>query len=159
MGFMFREIKRLNVSGYNVVEPVLNEGPLDFVGRYWERLRPRDGVIVITPHIGELEQPPAMETLSGGWQREAGRFLNAAREEFSFRSKAEMQQRPKPNKVGQRSTTSSTSQVDWAASLWKRTDSFASKAREEFSFAPFGQPSARTRPTHRRQEDQAATVV
>lgn len=41
----------------NTVEPMLEEGPLDFVGRFWETVKPRDTAYVAGEHIGEIRKP------------------------------------------------------------------------------------------------------
>eukprot|EP00931_Biecheleriopsis_adriatica_P029467 TRINITY_DN17490_c0_g1_i1.p1 TRINITY_DN17490_c0_g1~~TRINITY_DN17490_c0_g1_i1.p1 ORF type:complete len:393 (+),score=78.51 TRINITY_DN17490_c0_g1_i1:56-1180(+) len=51
---MMREMKKLNIGANNTVEPSLEEGPLDFLGRFWETLRPRDTAYAASEHIGEL---------------------------------------------------------------------------------------------------------
>ena len=36
---------------------MLEEGPLDFVGRFWETVKPRDSAYVTGEHIGEIRKP------------------------------------------------------------------------------------------------------
>lgn len=36
---------------------MLEEGPLDFVGRFWETVKPRDSAYVAGEHIGEIRKP------------------------------------------------------------------------------------------------------
>merc|ERR1719409_1893503 len=38
---MAKELQKLNISSSNTVEPELEEGPLDFIGRFWDKVRPR----------------------------------------------------------------------------------------------------------------------
>jgi len=53
--FMFSELGKLNISGTNLTDPQLAEGPLDFVGRYWEKVRPRNNTVVVSEHVGEID--------------------------------------------------------------------------------------------------------
>merc|ERR1719188_250990 len=36
---------------------MLDEGPLDFVGRFWEKVKPRDTAVVVSEHVGEIKKP------------------------------------------------------------------------------------------------------
>merc|ERR1719399_157418 len=54
----------LNISSYNVVEPEIDEGPLNFIGRFWDKVKPRDNQILLNEHVGELRKPP-QATLDG----------------------------------------------------------------------------------------------
>ena len=36
---------------------MLEEGPLDFVGRFWETVKPRDTAYAAGEHIGEIRKP------------------------------------------------------------------------------------------------------
>ncbi|CAK0799329.1 unnamed protein product [Prorocentrum cordatum] len=53
--FMFSELGKLNIKGTNLTDPQLAEGPLDFVGRYWEKVRPRNNTVVVSEHVGEID--------------------------------------------------------------------------------------------------------
>lgn len=55
---MLHETLKLNIGGENTIEPMLEEGPLNFVGRYWELLRPRNNQVLISDNIGELKWVP-----------------------------------------------------------------------------------------------------
>lgn len=61
ISLMMKETRKLQIGMGNCVEPTLEEGPLDFVGRFWERVRPRDNQILVNENIGELKKPPMME--------------------------------------------------------------------------------------------------
>ena len=47
----------MSLGAHNTVEPMLEEGPLDFVGRFWETVKPRDSAYVTGEHIGEIRKP------------------------------------------------------------------------------------------------------
>jgi hypothetical protein len=66
---MLMETHKLNICGDNTVDPTLQEGPLEFVGRFWEMMRPRDNQVLISPNIGELKRQPTAD--------EQGSILNA----------------------------------------------------------------------------------
>merc|ERR1719159_1020874 len=51
-----KETRKLNISSYNLVDPDVDEGPLDFMGRYWEQLRPRNNQVILNDHVGELKK-------------------------------------------------------------------------------------------------------
>eukprot|EP00927_Polykrikos_kofoidii_P011265 TRINITY_DN14769_c0_g1_i1.p1 TRINITY_DN14769_c0_g1~~TRINITY_DN14769_c0_g1_i1.p1 ORF type:complete len:358 (+),score=59.26 TRINITY_DN14769_c0_g1_i1:73-1146(+) len=55
---MVRETHKLNINMDNTVEPELEEGPFNFMGRYWDLMRPRDNQVLVTENIGELKRPP-----------------------------------------------------------------------------------------------------
>eukprot|EP00927_Polykrikos_kofoidii_P018610 TRINITY_DN1863_c0_g1_i2.p1 TRINITY_DN1863_c0_g1~~TRINITY_DN1863_c0_g1_i2.p1 ORF type:complete len:462 (+),score=126.36 TRINITY_DN1863_c0_g1_i2:100-1485(+) len=55
---MVTELRKLNINMENTVEPRLEEGPLDFVGRFWEMMKPRDNQVLVTENIGELKRLP-----------------------------------------------------------------------------------------------------
>lgn len=54
---MMQEMHKLNINGSNTVEPQLLEGPLDFVGRFWEKHKPRDTAYQTSEHVGEIRKP------------------------------------------------------------------------------------------------------
>eukprot|EP00930_Biecheleria_cincta_P102860 TRINITY_DN94696_c0_g1_i1.p1 TRINITY_DN94696_c0_g1~~TRINITY_DN94696_c0_g1_i1.p1 ORF type:complete len:372 (-),score=115.37 TRINITY_DN94696_c0_g1_i1:56-1171(-) len=54
---MMSELKKLNIGSDNTVEPMLNEGPLGFVNRAWERMKPRDNTYMVGDNIGEIRKP------------------------------------------------------------------------------------------------------
>jgi len=58
---MMREMHKLNIGAGNTVEPTLDEGPLNFVGRFWEKVRPRDTAVVVSEHVGEIRKPVPTE--------------------------------------------------------------------------------------------------
>jgi len=58
---MMKQMQKLNIGKENTVEPILDEGPLDFVGRFWEKVRPRNTAVVINQHVGEIKRKPADE--------------------------------------------------------------------------------------------------
>lgn len=53
---MMKEMQKLNIGKGNTVDPILDEGPLDFVGRFWEKVRPRNSAVVINEHVGEIKR-------------------------------------------------------------------------------------------------------
>mmetsp|Transcript_27540 Transcript_27540/g.50444 ORF Transcript_27540/g.50444 Transcript_27540/m.50444 type:complete len:428 (+) Transcript_27540:61-1344(+) len=53
-----KDIAKLDIGAMNLREPELEEGPLDFIGRFWEKVKPRDNTVVIDEHIGELKHAP-----------------------------------------------------------------------------------------------------
>jgi len=57
--FMMRELRKLNISAVNLTEPqIAGETAIDFVGRMWEMMRPRDNTVTISEHVAELRVPP-----------------------------------------------------------------------------------------------------
>jgi len=56
---LLKDTSKLNIGMDNIAEPEIVEGPLDFVGRFWEMVRPRDNVVQVNEHIGELKRPPS----------------------------------------------------------------------------------------------------
>jgi len=59
---MMGEMKKLNIGAGNTVEPVLlDDNPLNMVGRLWEKMRPRDTAVVVSEHLGEIKKPVAQE--------------------------------------------------------------------------------------------------
>lgn len=117
---MMGELRKLNIGSDNTVEPMLNEGPLGFVNRAWERMKPRDNTYMVGDNIGEIRKPEPGEEdtspigrhvqkkakevgqqLQGAlgplWSRAEG-FLSAAQEELAGqvaaqREKAQASQR------------------------------------------------------------------
>eukprot|EP00929_Paragymnodinium_shiwhaense_P109971 TRINITY_DN7661_c0_g1_i1.p1 TRINITY_DN7661_c0_g1~~TRINITY_DN7661_c0_g1_i1.p1 ORF type:complete len:425 (+),score=133.54 TRINITY_DN7661_c0_g1_i1:85-1359(+) len=63
---MMKELKKLNIGSLNCVDPTLDEGPLDFVNRFWERVRPRDTAYVVDEHHGEIKKPSQEEGSGNG---------------------------------------------------------------------------------------------
>mmetsp|Transcript_3257 Transcript_3257/g.7681 ORF Transcript_3257/g.7681 Transcript_3257/m.7681 type:complete len:525 (+) Transcript_3257:77-1651(+) len=54
---MMKELQKLNIGSHNLSEPELAEGPLDFLGRMWEQVRPRDTGVAVSEHVGEIRKP------------------------------------------------------------------------------------------------------
>lgn len=57
IGLLLQETHKLNIGADHLVEPELQEGPLDFVGRFWEQVRPRTNQVLISEHVGDLRKP------------------------------------------------------------------------------------------------------
>eukprot|EP00913_Durusdinium_trenchii_P004311 g3997.t1 len=57
ISLFMKELQKLHIGSQNTVEPMLEEGPLDFVGRFWETVKPRDTAYVAGEHIGEIRKP------------------------------------------------------------------------------------------------------
>lgn len=57
ISLFMKDLQKLNIGAHNTVEPMLEEGPLDFVGRFWETMKPRDSAYVTGEHIGEIRKP------------------------------------------------------------------------------------------------------
>lgn len=57
IGLMMREVQKLKIGQFNTVEPELDEGPLDFIGRFWETVKPRDTAYMASDHVGEIKKP------------------------------------------------------------------------------------------------------
>lgn len=82
---MMRELAKLNIGADNTVEPQLLEGPLDFVGRMWEKVKPRDTAVVVSEHVGEIKKPvpgdgspaAAPQTRGEAVQQVVGNLANA----------------------------------------------------------------------------------
>jgi len=53
------EVNKINIGAANISEPELQESPLDFVARFWERTKPRDTAVPVSDHIGEIRKPLA----------------------------------------------------------------------------------------------------
>jgi len=53
------QLNKLNIGAANLAEPELDEGPMDFVGRFWEMMRPRETAMSVNDHIGEIKKPGA----------------------------------------------------------------------------------------------------
>jgi len=59
ISFMMAELRKLNIRAENLSEPQLDEGPVEFVGRMWEKLKPRDNAIALSSNVGELRHVAA----------------------------------------------------------------------------------------------------
>lgn len=57
IGLMMGEVQKLRIGQYNTIEPELDEGPLDFIGRFWETVKPRDTAYMASDHVGEIKKP------------------------------------------------------------------------------------------------------
>jgi len=55
------KMREIKISSSNTVEPMLDEGPLDFVGRMWEKVKPRNNGVIISEHVGEIRKPEDQE--------------------------------------------------------------------------------------------------
>eukprot|EP00930_Biecheleria_cincta_P071561 TRINITY_DN59050_c0_g1_i1.p1 TRINITY_DN59050_c0_g1~~TRINITY_DN59050_c0_g1_i1.p1 ORF type:complete len:354 (-),score=96.20 TRINITY_DN59050_c0_g1_i1:270-1331(-) len=53
---MMQELKKLNIGADNCVEPMLDEGPLDFMNRVWERVKPRENTYMVADNISEIRK-------------------------------------------------------------------------------------------------------
>lgn len=51
------ELKKLNIGASNIVPAELEEGRFHFVGRFWERVKPRDSAYLVSDNVGELKRP------------------------------------------------------------------------------------------------------
>jgi len=58
---MMKELQKLNIGACNTIEPLLDEGPLEFANRMWEKVRPRDTAVVVSEHVGDIKKPLAEE--------------------------------------------------------------------------------------------------
>jgi hypothetical protein len=56
---LMKELQKLHIGAGNTVEPRLDEGPLEFANRMWEKVKPRDTGVVISEHVGEIKKPVA----------------------------------------------------------------------------------------------------
>jgi len=54
ISMMMQEMRKLNIGADNCVEPMLEEGPLAFVGRFWEQVKPRDNTYLVNDNVGEI---------------------------------------------------------------------------------------------------------
>merc|ERR1740139_2151957 len=54
---MMKELRKLNIGATNIVDPQLDEGPLAFIGRYWDQVKPRDTAFQTSEHVGEIKKP------------------------------------------------------------------------------------------------------
>jgi len=54
ISMMMQEMRKLNIGSDNCVEPMLEEGPLAFVGRFWEQVKPRDNTYLVNDNVGEI---------------------------------------------------------------------------------------------------------
>eukprot|EP00401_Gymnodinium_catenatum_P065115 CAMPEP_0117519924 /NCGR_PEP_ID=MMETSP0784-20121206/32906_1 /TAXON_ID=39447 /ORGANISM="" /LENGTH=358 /DNA_ID=CAMNT_0005315907 /DNA_START=74 /DNA_END=1150 /DNA_ORIENTATION=- len=88
----FQEMQKLNIGSDNTPEPVLLEGPLDFVSRYWEKVKPRENAYRASRHVGELSsistQASTAADMSSRLLQAANGFLHAAQAEFSLKPRA-----------------------------------------------------------------------
>jgi len=57
ISLIMKDLQKLHIGAQNTVEPVLEEGPLDFVGRFWETVKPRDSAYMAGENIGEIRKP------------------------------------------------------------------------------------------------------
>jgi len=57
IALMMAELTKLNIRAENLTEPQLDEGPVEFVGRMWEKMRPRDTAVTLNANVGELRMP------------------------------------------------------------------------------------------------------
>jgi len=64
ISLMMTELRKLNIGADNTVEPRLDEGPLDFVGRFWEQVKPRDNTYLVNENVGEIKKPVPGEDTS-----------------------------------------------------------------------------------------------
>mmetsp|Transcript_98684 Transcript_98684/g.318211 ORF Transcript_98684/g.318211 Transcript_98684/m.318211 type:complete len:386 (+) Transcript_98684:43-1200(+) len=55
----------LSTAARNATEPKLAGGPLDVLGRFWERVRPRDSTILVNDHIGEIKKLSVVRESAG----------------------------------------------------------------------------------------------
>jgi len=76
---MMKEMQKLNIGADNTVEPMLDEGPLDFVGRFWEKVKPRNTAVVISEHVGEIKKP-GEEELQNPLQQQGKQVVQNLRE-------------------------------------------------------------------------------
>mmetsp|Transcript_13328 Transcript_13328/g.30394 ORF Transcript_13328/g.30394 Transcript_13328/m.30394 type:complete len:425 (+) Transcript_13328:69-1343(+) len=53
-----KDVAKLDIGAMNLREPEIEEGPLDFIGRFWEKVKLRDNTVVVDEHIGELKHAP-----------------------------------------------------------------------------------------------------
>lgn len=63
-----KELQKLNIGADNTVEPQLQEDPVTFVNRMWEKVRPRDTAVVVSEHVGEIKKPVQDEDGEGSPQ-------------------------------------------------------------------------------------------
>jgi len=54
---MTTQMHKLHIGADNTIEPVLQETPMGFVTRMWEKHRPRDTAVMISEHVGEIKKP------------------------------------------------------------------------------------------------------
>lgn len=57
ISMFLEEFKKLNIGASNIPTPVLEERGFNFVGRFWERVKPRDSAYLVSDNVGELKRP------------------------------------------------------------------------------------------------------
>ncbi|CAK0830720.1 unnamed protein product, partial [Prorocentrum cordatum] len=58
ISLFMKEMQKLNIGKDNTVDPTLvDSAPLAFVGRFWEKVKPRDTAYAINEHVGEIKKP------------------------------------------------------------------------------------------------------
>jgi len=68
VGLFVQQTMKLNIGSSNIVDPQIEEGPLNFIGRYWERVRPRANIVIVNEHLGDFNPkcPAASSSRSSG---------------------------------------------------------------------------------------------
>lgn len=54
---MLEDLRKLNIGADNLIEPQLDEGIPEFIGRMWEKVRPRDTVVLVNDNVAEIRKP------------------------------------------------------------------------------------------------------
>lgn len=124
ISLMMQELQKLKIGADNTVEPMLDEGPLDFVGRFWEKVRPRDTAYVVNEHVGEIRKEKlAADGKSGGSSPvEIGRQMS----EKVMQAQVVQQAQERGKQVVQKLSGT-------LAPWWQRAEGLISQAQDEIT--------------------------
>lgn len=72
--------KPLCIGANNTKTPELEEGSLDFVGRWWEQMKPRTNGVQVNEHLGEIKKTPTAIDSEGKKLDERSEVLGAIKD-------------------------------------------------------------------------------
>jgi len=129
---MMNEMQKLNIGAANTVEPMLDEGPLDFVGRFWEKVRPRDTAVVVNEHVGEINIKRSTDGADGS-------------------SPSNRPPPPPPQEIGKQVVQKLSGAF---GPLWQRAEGLISQTQSHFADA--GAQKAKKRPGEKKRKERQA---
>eukprot|EP00933_Yihiella_yeosuensis_P034154 TRINITY_DN27686_c0_g1_i1.p1 TRINITY_DN27686_c0_g1~~TRINITY_DN27686_c0_g1_i1.p1 ORF type:complete len:424 (+),score=125.82 TRINITY_DN27686_c0_g1_i1:62-1333(+) len=127
--FMMEELKKLKIGADNLIEPQLEEGPLDFVGRFWEKVKPRDSAYLVNENVGELKKVELNQDPQEELRRHVQERAKQVQEKAQIVS-GQVQERAQI--VGQRLQSTLGPSI---SNFWSKAEGLINEAKEDLRLA------------------------
>lgn len=80
---VMQDLRKLNIGAATIPEPKLDESPVQFIGRLWERVKPRDTAYSVSEHVSEIKKPSYSPDGSPSLGNQVAQHSQELRRQFS----------------------------------------------------------------------------